>query len=195
MSFINASLPRRIAAGLRIGPEWRTEIVPMDNGREVRDAKWLYPRWRASGNMGAFEAADRAAFRGIFVAARGKWAAFRVLDPLDCVASGEPLAPTPGSTAPVQLTKTYDFGPAAVTLRIQAPVAGSVTVYADGSPVAGVLDSDTGLFTPTNPWSGTAFTWSGQFERWMRFDSDWGALNADAMNAFTADIELIEVRR
>lgn len=197
MSYINARLPRKLSAGLRIGPEWKTRVVTHHNGREQRNAEWLYPRWRATGNMGAFTEPDRAAFRHLFVATRGRWAAFRVFDPLDCVASGEPIAPAIGTTSPVQLMKTYTFPGAstAVSVPIQAPVAGSVVVYRDGVPVAGTLDDTLGLFTPGAPWEAGTYTWSGQHDRWMRFDSDWGALTANAMNAYTADIELVEVRR
>lgn len=197
MSFINARLPRRISAGLRIGPEWRTQVVDLDNGREVRNAQWLYPRWRASGNMGAFSETDRAELRRLFVAARGKLYAFRVYDPVDYSAAGEVIAPSVGTTTPVQLIKTYTFpgDSSGVTIKVTAPVAGSVTVFRDGTAVAGTLDASTGLFTPSTTWLAGAYTWTGQFDRWMRFDSDWGSLTANALNAYTADIELVEVRR
>jgi len=197
MSFINARLPERLAAGLVIGPEWRTEIVPLDNGREVRDAKWLYPRWKAIGNMAAFEPAERQALLRWFIATRGMLNAFRVKDPLDWVAANEPIAPVVGTTTPVQLFKSYGIAEAGVSVpvRIQAPVEGTVTVYADGVAVAGTLDAGTGLFTPDEAWDGADFTWSGQFDRWMRFASDHGAVTAVAKHVLTADVELVEVRR
>lgn len=197
MSFINARLPRRISAGLRIGPEWRTQVVELDNGREVRNGQWLYPRWRASGNMGAFSETDRAEFRRLFVAARGRLYAFRVYDPVDCTATGESLAPTVGTQTPAQLIKTYTFpgDSSGVVVKVTAPVDGTVVVYRDGTPVAVTVDDETGLVTPDANWQAGTYTWAGQFDRWMRFDSDWGALTANAMNAYTADVELVEVRR
>ncbi len=197
MSFINARLPHRLAAGLRIGPEWNTQVVQLDNGREQRNRQWLYPKWRGSGSTAAYTPPDQAAFRAWFVAVAGKHKAFRVTDPLDHTAANEALAPNLGTLDPVQLVKTYaiDGGGAGVTVLVQAPWTQGFALAADGLPVAGTLDDETGLFTPDAPWAGTAFTWTGRFDRWMRFDSDWGALTAEAPNVYTADIELVEVRR
>lgn len=197
MSYIDARLPKRLAAGLQIGPTWRTEIAEMVNGGEKRNRRWLYPRWRASGNMGAFDATDREGFRALFVVAAGRARAFRVQDPLDWQAEDQPISPTVGSTTAVQLTKRYTFpgGSDYIDVRIQAPVSGTVTVYKDGSPVAGTLDTDTGLFTPSSTWASGTYTWDGEFDRWMRFDSDENAIVANALHVYTADIELIEVRR
>lgn len=197
MSYIDARLPRKLSAGLRIGPEYNTRVVPFANGREQRNRQWLYPKWRASGNMAAFTEDDRKAFRDMFVACGGKWAAFRVFDPLDYFANNEPLAPAVGTSTPVQLVKTYTFPGSATsaTVLIQAPIAGTVTIYKDGVAVAGTLDDTKGLFTPDAPWAAGVYTWTGQHERWMRFDSDWGAVTANALHVYTTDIELVEVRR
>jgi uncharacterized protein (TIGR02217 family) len=195
--YIDARLPKRITAGLKIGPEWMTNIVDKVNGGEKRDAKWLYPKWRARGNMGAFSDADRASFRSMFVATRGRWAAFRVFDPLDFSVTAEPLSPVIGTVTPVQLSRAYTFpgSSVAVSVRVQAPVVGSVVVKIGGTPVAGTLDTGLGLFTPSAAWAAGAYTWDGQYDHWMRFDSDWGALTANAMNAYSIDLELVEVRR
>lgn len=197
MTYIDAQLPRRISTGLKIGPEWRTRIKEMANGGEERNAQWLYPRWRAQGNMAAFVEADRAAFRGMFVAARGRWAAFRVFDPMDSTASGALLLPQIGTSNPVQLRKPYTFPGSVETVwvLIQAPQAGSVTVFKDGVPVAGTLDAGFGLFTPAAPWDAGVYTWTGRHDRWMRFDSDWGAFTANTQDIYETDIELVEVRR
>lgn len=195
MSFINARLPRRITAGLRIGPEWKTRVTELDNGREVRNREWRYPRWRASGNMAVFTPDDRAALRHWFVAVAGKHQAFRVQDPVDHIAANEPIAPVIGTLTPVQLVKSYDIAGTGVGVStlIQAPV--TAAVFREGSPVAVTVDEETGLVTPDAPWAAGTYTWTGEFDRWMRFDSDWGAVAAEAANVYTADIELIEVRR
>lgn len=195
MSFINERLPETLGAGLVIGPEWKTEIVPLDNGREVRDAKWLYPRWRASGSMGAFSQVERRELQSWFVAVRGRHGVFRVRDPIDFVAESETIAPAIGTLTPVQLLKTYSIRAAAsAAVLIQAPVDGTVVVYRNGAPVSVTVDHLTGLVTPTAPWVAGDYTWSGEFDRWMRFDSDHGRITAIAPRALTVDIELIEVR-
>jgi uncharacterized protein (TIGR02217 family) len=196
MSFVNKRLPLRLGAGLRISPTWKTRVTMLDNGREVRNREWLYPIWRAWGSLGAFTPDDRVAMRRWFVAMAGRHMAFRVRDPLDFTATDEVIAPSIGTSTPVQLLKTFAIdGLAGVSVLIQAPVDGSVTVYRNGSPVTCTVDDETGLVTPAAPWAAGDYTWSGQFDRWMRFDSDENAVQANALNAYTADIELVEVRR
>lgn len=195
MAFIDTRMPRRIAAGFTVGPEWKTLVVPLDNGREQRNRQWLYPRWRGQGNMGSFKPADRQELMGMFVAVGGRLNAFRFFDPTDHSVEGEAIAPSIGTSSPVQLVRTYGFGSASAIVLIQAPVAGTVTVFRNGVAVSGTLDATTGLFTPAAPWVAGTFTWTGQYDRWMRFDSDWSAFTADALDVWTADIDLIEVRR
>lgn len=195
MSYIATELPRRIAAGFRGGPEWKTSIVRLDNGREARNKDWAYGRYRYVANFGAFNEADRTALVSLFHAAGGRFAAFLFRDPTDCVASGESISPSIGTTTPVQLKKTYAFGAASQVSLIQAPVAATVIVYKDGSPVTVTVDPLTGLVTPSGNWAAGTYTWSGQFCRWVRFDSDWGAFTANALGVWVADIDLVEVRR
>jgi uncharacterized protein (TIGR02217 family) len=196
MSYIDARIDRRIAYGFQGGPEWLTQIVNMDNGREQRNAQWLYPRQRYTAHYLNFSAVDRTAILAVFYAARGRLHAFRFRDPLDNAATSEAIAPAVGTTTAVQLIKTYSFGGQAVTRLIQAPVAGSVVVYIGGAtPVAGTLDQTTGLFTPTAAWAAGTFTWTGSFDVWVRFDNDHNAFSIDELDAANADISLIEVRR
>jgi len=195
MSKIDAELPRRLLAGLQIGPEWQSEIATGVNGWEKRNGRWAVARWRAAGSMAAYTEAAREEFRGMFVVARGRLRAFRVRDPLDWMAIDQPLAPEIGTTDAVQLAKTYTFPSSSETyaIPVRAPAATSV-VKVDGVAVDGTLDPMTGLFTPDENWAAGTYTWTGAFWHWMRFDKDWGSLNAPASNVQTADIELIEVR-
>lgn len=196
MGKLDVRLPKKLMAGLTIGPEWKSDVILMANGVEKRAGLWMYPRWRATGSMAAYTDHDREGFRGMFITAKGRLNAFRVQDPLDWIVSGEPLAPEVGTETPVQLMRRYTWPGAGVTydVPVRAPVAGTVTVYVDGDPVDGTLDATTGLFTPDDNWAAGAYTWSGQFDHWMRFDSDWGALVAPSSNVQTAQIELVEVR-
>jgi uncharacterized protein (TIGR02217 family) len=195
MSFINTRLSQAVAYGFTGGPEWSTQVVPMDNGREHRNAQWLYPRHRYSAQYNNLRPDARDIVLAAFHACRGQLHAFRFKDWNDFEAMNEPLAVVPGTATPVQLLKTYSFGGAATTRLIQAPVAGTVTVYADGVAVAGTLDAETGLFTPDAAWAGAVFTWSGEFDVWVRFASDYNAFTIGNWQAHTADIELVEVRR
>lgn len=197
--YINAVMPRDISAGFKIGPKWKTPETPMDNGTVIRNAQWRYPLWCGSGNMAAFTPAKRQALVAMFVATRGKWAAFKVWDPTENTAVDEVIAPVVGTSTPVQLSKRFYFPGStdiadSADIKIRCPIIAATVIKVDGSPVTVTIDEQTGLATPAAPWAAGTYTWSGRYYRWMRFDSDWGAFTANAQNLYTADIELIEDR-
>lgn len=183
MSFIDQRMPEKLLAGFVIGPRWKTEMVEMDNGREHPNAQWQLPKFEATGNLGAFTtAADRLAIRNLFMACRGRKNAFRVKDPLDWQATNQPLLELGGV---VYLARAYPFGSETAYRIIQAPVTATLSG-------AGSVNMDNGVVTGADP---EVDTWSGTFDIWMRFDSDWNAVNALRPDVITADISLIERRR
>lgn len=195
MSFINERIDPCVGYGFTGGPEWATQVVVFENGREKRNAQWMYPRHRYSAVYRNLPAERRQAVLAAFHAARGQLYAFRFKDWNDYTAANEPLLPNVGTADPVQLIKTYSLGNQASTRLIQAPVAGTVTVLRNGFAVAGTLDDTRGLFTPDAPWEAGTYTWSGQFDVWVRFASDYNAFALENVGVGSADVELIEVRR
>lgn len=194
MSYIDARLPTCVAYGFTGGPEYSTLVVALDNGREQRNRQWLYPKHRYSAQFLNFSKANQALVLEIFHAMAGQLHCCRFKDHGDYQAVDEQLAPAIGTSNPVQLIKTYAFGGVSSTRPIQAPVTGAV-IKRNGLAVAGVLDLTTGLFTPSAPWASGTFSWSGEFDVWVRFASDYNAFQIGNKDAHTADIELIEVRR
>lgn len=190
---INKRMEYRLAQSFVGGPEWSTRIVILANGREVRNKSWAYPKHKYTANVGAFNERDRDDLRALFYVAAGQWAAFRFRDPIDNSATNEILVTPAGTRNPVQLTKTYEFGGEQAIRRIQAPVSNTVIVNSGINAVAGVVDDTTGLFTPNENWPGISATWSGLFDVWVRFTSDYGAFTAIRVDLLTADIELTEV--
>jgi len=196
MSFINARMPERITAGFRIGPDWNTTVIRMDNGREQRNRNWRYPRYRGQANLGVFNATDRQDLMGLFMAAGGMHKAFRVRDPTDFRVANEPLAVLAGTDDPVQMAREYAFGPESTQVLIQAPVQGTTTIYKDGVAYTEcTVDYETGIVTPGTTWPAGTYTFTTQYDRWMRFDNDWGSFVANTVGVWTTDIELVEVRR
>ena len=61
--------------------------------------------------------------------------------------------------------------------------------------VAGTLDTETGMFTPDEPWASGTHTWSGEFYVWVRFDADYNAMTIASWRANTAKVELVEGKR
>jgi len=96
-------------------------------------------------------------------------------------------------TASIQLRKTYLLGGETTIRPIVKPVAGTVTVYANGIAKAGTLDTTTGLFTPTSPWiNGEVITATFEFDVPVMFASDELIFDYANFNALTTDIELLE---
>ena len=169
--------------------------MPLASGRDSCIKQLKYPKDHYTANVGAITPADRLELRSLFYVCAGQWGAFRFRDLVDYQASGEFISVDVGTKNPAQLIKTYSFGGVGVSRKIQAPVSGTVTVYdEDGTTViAGTCDYSTGLFTPTSNWPHDTAQWSGQFDVWVRFMSDYGAFTAIRPDLLTADIELLEV--
>ncbi|WP_426269139.1 DUF2460 domain-containing protein [Dyella kyungheensis] len=193
--FINKRLSLSVESGFVGGPEWSTDIQSTSGGREKRNQLWKFPKHHYTASLTVFTPANILELRSLFYACAGQWGAFRFRDVMDFTSVKETLAVAVGTQTPVQLIKTYAFGDQSFSRQIQAPVDGSVTILdADGlTPIAGTLDVMTGLFTPTANWPHSAAAWTGQFDVWVRFASDYGALTAVTLNAMTSDIELLEV--
>lgn len=181
MAFINQRMPRSVAAGFTVSKDWQTLIVPLANGREQRNAQWLFPKLRAQANYAAYTPGTRAELQSLFMACRGQLHAFRFFDPTDYTATAQPLIDVAGVT---YLAKAYTFGSETAYRMIQAPV--TATLSGSGS-----VDLDKGVVTGAAPGD----TWSGTFDVWMRFDSDANAITAEAQNFHRTDVGLIEVRR
>ena len=108
--------------------------------------------------------------KSAFMALGGPTDSFLVKDYSDFLAVNEPLGLAPAGSTPVQLLRTYSFGAASHSRTITKPLAGAV-ISQNGTPKAGTLDTLTGLFTPTTPWTPAAvLAWDGEFRVPVRFD-------------------------
>lgn len=192
MSYINQRISDCVAYGFTGGPEWSTQIVLLDNGGELRNGQWLYPRHRYSAEYMNIDPKARDELLSAFHAARGRLYAFRFKDWNDYVAANQSLSVDIGTQNPVQLVKRYYLGGAFAERLIKAPVSGVIT--GPSGPVSGVLDNTTGVFTPSSDWAAGAYSWSGEFDVWVRFDSDFNAFVIGNWQAHTSNIELIEVK-
>jgi uncharacterized protein (TIGR02217 family) len=189
MAYINTRLRERVAAGFAGGPEWNTQIVYLANGREQRNGQWLYPKHRYSAQFRNISQDDRNSVLSTFHACRGQLHAFRFKDWNDYRhddGDGSPVFVQINSIW--RMAKQYTMGSETSTRLIQAPVSG--TIVLSGGSLAN-LDYETGIYDG----DATGLTWTGEFDVWVRFASDYNAFTADHLNAHTADIELVEVRR
>jgi uncharacterized protein (TIGR02217 family) len=196
MSFIETRMDESVSYGFKATPTYSTQIVPLDNGKEQRNANWAHPKRHYSALFQNFTPAEFAALLATFHAVRGSAYSFRFKDWTDYMATLEALGNTPGANStPVQLIKTYTFGAASYVRTITKPVSGTVTVYQGGVAKAGTFSTTTGLFTPTTNWTAaTALTWTGEFDTPVRFVNDEMPAQYDNYNAITTSVELVEDR-
>lgn len=193
MARINERIDDCVSLAFTAGPRYQTDSVRLDNGGEVRNRRWQYPLQEYSAS---FENVGRDVMQEILRfqhAAAGSWLDFRFKDWSDYEATLEPLSPEIGTTEPVQLVKTYTAGAHSSQRIIQAVV--SATIYADGSPVAGTLDTELGTFTPSAPWAAATYSWSGEFDVWVHFTEDYNPFSASTINHWSSSVTLVESRQ
>ncbi|RZJ87778.1 MAG: TIGR02217 family protein [Brevundimonas sp.] len=192
MSFHETSLPARLAFGSTGGVERRTEIVTLASGFERRSTPWALGRRRYLIGAGLRSLEDFAALTAFFEARRGRLCGFRFRDFADFSAVDEAIGLGDGVRTSFQLTKAYGE----VSRPIRKPVAGSVTVTADGVAAACAVDVATGLVTlSAAPGVGAVITASFHFDTPVRFDSDRIEVTLESFDAGRmAAMPLIEVR-
>ena len=166
--FDNVRFPVKISLGAVGGPRFKTSLAVMASGAESRVQEWETERgeWTVSHSVKRpIPAAELFAF--VRVIGKGRANTFRFKDWTDFVClNGEGLFIDSDDSPPVkQMVKRYTFygidGTAYHYDRIiSKPIEGKVTTDASG------LDYATGQAI-----SGTF--WYGEFDCWVRQDSDW----------------------
>lgn len=196
MSFIESRLLDCVAYGTEGGPTWSTRKVGLKSGVIRRNPNRSRPMYRFSVLYQNLRPEDHAEVIGAFNACLGGVHSFRLKDWSDFQATNETLSVLgTGSPQTVQLTKLYTFGSVSVARPIKKPVLGTVTMTADGSPLAATIDYTTGEATFTAGAS-DILRWTGEFDVPVMFEDDalpFTAANRSAEGlALTADISLME---
>lgn len=170
--FVDARLELGIDYGQMGGPEYRTTIEETAS-REARNSDWPAPRYRADLGARNIQRSELDTLLAFFRARRGRAVGFRLKDWQDYAVTAQALGVGQAAQATVQLVKTYSDGLVTTTRTIKKPVAGSVTVYLDGSPDAGSLDASTGVYTFSAPLAGgEVITADIEFDVPVRFATD-----------------------
>jgi uncharacterized protein (TIGR02217 family) len=197
-SFHEVRFPLRLALGVSGGPERRTDIVSLTNGREARNARWKNARRSYDAGSGIRSVADLYEVLAFFEARSGELYGFRFRDPVDnrsappgssVAATDQTIGAGDGAAATFQLVKTYADAGASVSRTIAKPVAGTVKVAVDGAEQAAgsfTVDTTTGIITFASghvPASGAIVQAGFEFDVPVRFavsriDIDLSAFNA-----------------
>lgn len=193
MGFINTVLDDEVSYGFEGGPEYNTGEVDLENGLQIRDAAWKYPKHRYSASFKNIPEDVRDYLINVFHACRGKLHSFKFKDWNDYVADNEPLL-VPTGVAPAQLYKVYQYGEAFTVRPIQAVDPASIVVTdTSGAVVAGTVDGKTGMFVPNAAWDASkVYRWSGTFYVWVHFTDDYNAVTINGWRTHTANIDLEE---
>lgn len=138
---------------------------------------------------------DVAELEAFYRGRKGKTYGFRFKDFEGYRVTDESLTYSSGTT--VQLIKTFDDGLETEVKTILKPVAGTVTLKRDGTAFASsgnwTLDTETGVVTFTADQTGHTFTWSGEYDIPVRFNSTMATTRMSRMVAEWRTIELVEL--
>jgi uncharacterized protein (TIGR02217 family) len=207
MAFHEVRFPDNISRGARGGPERRTQIVELASGAEERNASWANSRRRYDVAYGIRRADDLAAVVAFFEARNGRLHGFRFKDWADFKSCPPSQTPGPtnqaigtgnGAATQFQLTKRYTSGAQSWSRTITKPVAGTVTIALNGTPLVSgwSVSTTTGVvnFT-TAPATGIAITAGFEFDVPVRFDTDAldVTLDLERLGSITS-IPLVEIR-
>jgi uncharacterized protein (TIGR02217 family) len=208
-SFHDVQFPLRLSLNTSGGPNRRTDIVSLSNGRESRNSRWHGSRRRYDAGSGLRSVADLYQLLSFFESRAGQLYGFRFADPVDFKSCGpedsisaadQRIGTGDGTTRVFQLRKNYADAGGYSDRFIAKPVAGSVLLQVDGVLVANAnfdLDATTGLvtfkpaFTPVN---GAVIRAGFRFDVPVRFDIDRIEIDLEAFKAGRIpSIPLIEV--
>ncbi len=205
--FHEVRFPTAIAFGASGGPERKTDIVALGSGHEERNSRWADSRRRYNAGYGVKSLDDLHAVIAFFEERRGRLYGFRWRDRADwksCVPSAalsaidQAIGTGDGATTAFQLVKMYGATHAPWSRTIAKPVAGSILVAVDGTPLTEGWSADdtTGVVTfAAPPEEGAAITAGYEFDVPVRFDSDTLEINLSHFAAGDIPaIPLVEIR-
>lgn len=190
----SARFPIGIAFGAQGGPEYLTDVVIVDSGRESRNSIWSAARLKFDVGMRPMTKPDTDSLVAFFRSVKGRAHGFRFRDWSDYQATTANGGVTLISGSNYQMVKNYASGSLSEVRTIAKPVSGTVTISGGG---VYTVDYTTGIITVTSGAAPTA--WAGEFDIPVRFDTDAMQLdvvdkNAGGLLIQWGQIPIIEIR-
>jgi uncharacterized protein (TIGR02217 family) len=200
MAFYAIEIDACAAFGFAGGPEFQTNIQPIANGSESRNADWAVCRHKYTEPFQNIDEDAYAAIKTVFLLCRGRNHTFLFKDPGDFEATDEQFGTGDGTTTVFQLKKTSTLSGTSATYErtVYKPVSG-IKVYVDDVLAGAAVDTTTGKVTFSSaPDNGAVLTWTGEFRVHVRFDIDYLPFSlqtafADGTYARNGSVDLIEV--
>jgi uncharacterized protein (TIGR02217 family) len=193
MTFINQRLSSRVERGFAGGPQWNTLITAMASGAEARNAEWSMPHMKFEADYAILNPQQQNELFSAFMSLRGRRDSMRFKDWNDYTCVNQALGTGDGTTTPRQLRKVYTFGTATLTRDILLPIAATVVVKANGTPITVTTNETTGMITPSSAWpSGQTITVSCDFDVRVRFGQDYYPFTLPDQGLAQVSIDLVE---
>ncbi|WP_267352116.1 DUF2460 domain-containing protein [Sphingomonas sp. GM_Shp_2] len=191
-AFDDVMFPLALGRDTEVSPGFSTSVVTSAGGHETRNAAWAEARTQYDVGPGVRSEADIAALLAFFRARLGPARGFRLRDPFDHDAVGVTIGTGDGRTRRFALVKAYG----GQQRRITRPVAGTVSVSADGRAVAGFALGPGGwVVLDTAPVAGVRVRASFTFDVPVRFAEDRLSVTRATFLAGAAPaVPLVEVR-
>lgn len=192
--YLNVYFPVCEGYGWEGGPEFQTQIVTLQNGREFRNENFAVAQHRYTTNFLNISVEAANNIRKIFYVCRGRSRVFRYVDALDSTASQDDFAIGDGTT------KTFQIGKFSIMDGVEyfryVYALQEFTLYVnDVLTTSGyTVDMDRGTITFSSaPADNAVLSWSGEFDVWVRFDQDYLPFTLDNPNATNTQITLLEM--
>ena len=190
--FIETLLLGKVAYGLESSPTFLTTKVHLYSGVVARNAERSMPLMAYNAPYQAISEADHAIIVAAFIACLAGVHSFRFKDWSDYTGTLEVLGTALGGAGEeMQLIKTYSLGVQDTIRNILKPVAGTVSLFEDGVPLASTVDTTTGIATFTST-VGKVITATYEFDVPVMFVNDNIPSNYDYWLRHSTDIDLLE---
>lgn len=175
---IDDRLDGDLETGARTRPSFRTIIIPLDGGGEVRISKWVYPKHVFEFNLAPGDPQSDEDFlmlQDFYYAAGGAFEPFRFKHHGDFEGVDEAPGAITGTTSSFQLMRNYTRGLITRQRKITRPVLGTVVAYLNGVVIPEInytVDYDTGIIAFGSPQDINLLTFDFEFDVPVRFQDD-----------------------
>lgn len=213
MAFHNAQFPTDISEGSAGGPGYRTKIVTMASGFEIRQGQWSLPKFQFNVAYGIRTYDDLAAVKDFYIARSGALNSWRFKDLSNYTTASNhrdlssytdqvvDSSAADGQTV-FQLVQRITDNGTTVIRPVTKPVSGTVTIGVNGllaDPGDYTIDYNLGTLTfMVGLTAGDTVTWGGEFDTHCRFGIEADSLLSATFDDFSSgsitNVPIVEVR-